>query len=370
MLIHRLKVTRGTPKLPQIRSVEGGTHSPVSIIVPARNEEAGITSCLSSLSAQSYPDYEVIVVDDSSTDRTSEIAEKFAAKDARFKVVRLSSLKEGWVGKNWACHNGLLKARGELLLFTDADTMIAPDTLHNAVDFVKSKRLDLLTLIPTTECKGFWAKTILPTLIGIIMTLFSPLKVNDRTADTAYLFGSFFLVSRRAYLRIGGHKAIRGSIVEDRALGERAKRKGLNLLMASAGERVKTTWSEGFASNWQALLRVISSSVRSNPLRGFAFAILASVAMLSPYALTVGLVFSLTSQPASLLTSVTILLAGSAIVMMLLAFGYEVSNTQGPHPIFTMTQPLSSLLFIMAIIATSMKAIRGGKFVWKGRGYQ
>ena len=153
VMLHRLSVASGTPKLTTtLQFGHKNTGSYISIVVPARNEEETIGSCLSSLQKQSYTNFEVIVVDDSSTDRTFHIAQEFSRKDRRFETIKLSTLKKGWVGKNWACYNGFMKSEGELLLFTDADTLYDPNTLSTAVNYMGSRGIDLLTLIPRIDC--------------------------------------------------------------------------------------------------------------------------------------------------------------------------------------------------------------------------
>jgi cellulose synthase/poly-beta-1,6-N-acetylglucosamine synthase-like glycosyltransferase len=195
----------------------------VSVILPARNEEKYIARCLDTLLAQDYSNFEVIAINDNSTDRTGEIIQSYAARDSRIVYVSTPAKPEGWAGKNWACHQGYKKASGEYLFFTDADTEHAPNVMSLAVGHMLSESLDALTAIPRLLCNDFWTKVTLPGLSTFLHTRFSPLRVNDPKQKTGYFFGSFFVITKKTYEAVGTHEGVRQELVEDGALGSKVR---------------------------------------------------------------------------------------------------------------------------------------------------
>ena len=175
-------------------------HPKVSIILPARNEEEFIGKCLDSLENQDYDNYEIVVIDDSSEDRTKEIILEHAEKSSKIVPVSAKTKPEGWMGKNWACMEGYRQASGELLLFTDADTTHAKNVITLAVEHLNSFELDALSVIPKMLTFDFWTKVTLPMISTFLHTRFSPLNVNNPKKKTGYFFGSFF-ISKKENLR-------------------------------------------------------------------------------------------------------------------------------------------------------------------------
>jgi len=205
----------------------------VSILVPARNEEAGIEACVLSLLGQNYPSYELIVLDDASSDATPDILRRIEASagavsaGVRLRVVQGKPLPEGWHGKAWACQQLGEIAEGELLLFTDADTRHEPDALRRAVEALRQSGADMLTLTPYQEMQGFWEKLVIP-LVYFILLCYLPLRLVRTSRSPAFCsaIGQFMLFRRGAYRRIGGHGAVRADIVEDVWLCKAVKQAG------------------------------------------------------------------------------------------------------------------------------------------------
>ncbi len=229
----------------------------VSILLPARNEERNIAQCVHSLLAQDYPDYEVIVLDDESTDSTWDILQNLARGDERLRVIRGKPLPEGWIGKHWACHQLAEVADGELVLFTDADTRHHPYSLRDAVAAMFAEDADLLTAIPREETRTFGERIIVPIVPWAVFTLLPVgLCHTLRTPLLSLTIGQFMLFRKRAYDKIGGHSAIRGHAVDDVILGRLIKANGMNWRMADGADRVscRMYWNfreayEGFTKN-------------------------------------------------------------------------------------------------------------------------
>lgn len=187
---------RLTPYLDKFENTSK-TNPKVSIILPARNEEEFIGKCLDSLIKQDYENYEIIVIDDSSEDKTGKIILEYAKKHPKVIPVSARPKPEGWMGKNWACMEGYAKATGELLLFTDADTRHAKNVISLSVSHLNSFNLDALSAIPKMLTFDFWTNITLPMISTFLHTRFSALNVNNPAKKTGYFFGSFFILKNR-----------------------------------------------------------------------------------------------------------------------------------------------------------------------------
>ncbi|MCM8827294.1 MAG: glycosyltransferase family 2 protein [Candidatus Omnitrophica bacterium] len=210
-------------KLPIIDSFPEKTPL-ISVIVPARNEEKSIGNCLDSLVKQSYPNYEIIVVNDESTDRTREIVEEFVRKDKRVNLINSKSLPKRWLGKCWSIYQGVQIAKGDWLLFSDADVIHHPDTITSVYYYSVKNNIDFLTLKFNFLVKGFWEKIVIPALM-FIKTWFvpSPRKVNDMDSKAIEAKGDFIFVNRKAYEEVGEHQAVKNEFIESAALMRRFK---------------------------------------------------------------------------------------------------------------------------------------------------
>jgi glycosyltransferase involved in cell wall biosynthesis len=209
----------------------------VSVIVPARNEEASLRACLESLVAQDGGiTFEIIVVDDGSTDRTRAIAESFPG----VRVIQPGPLPPGWTGKNNAVTAGAREARGEWLLFTDADTVHKPGSLARALAESKQHYADLLSYSPEQEVHGFWEKAVMPVIFAELARTYRPSEVSDPRSPAAAANGQYLLITRSAYDAVGGHAAIATTLLEDVALARAVKASGRKIFFRFGGDAVRT----------------------------------------------------------------------------------------------------------------------------------
>ena len=223
----------------------------VSIIVPARNEEASLADCLRSLAAQTGISFEPIVVDDGSTDRTREIAECFGVR-----VISAPPMPPGWTGKNNAVIAGAAVARGAWLLFTDADTVHLPGSLARAVAEAKLENADLLSYSPEQIVETFAERVVMPIVFAELAAEYPPDRVRDQASGVAAANGQYILVRREAYDHVGGHASVAGEILEDVALAKAFRRAGLHVDFRYGGDAVRTrmyrSWAqlrEGWTKN-------------------------------------------------------------------------------------------------------------------------
>lgn len=228
----------------------------VSIIVPARNEERNIRRCVTSLLEQDYTNYEVIVVDDNSTDATASVLEEIAEQHPhgdRLYVLRLRELPEGWAGKPHALHSGVQEARGKWLLFTDADTWHAPSALRTSINEALDRNLDFLTLGTQQELTSFWERVTMPMAYLGIGMLYPPKLVNDPNNKLAIANGQYIMLKKAAYDEMGGYARpeLRDTLLDDRDLAVVAKANGLRMLFADGRSLVHVHMYDGLREIWR-----------------------------------------------------------------------------------------------------------------------
>jgi hypothetical protein len=215
----------------------------VSVIVPARNEEACLGSCLESLADQSGVSFEIILVDDASADHTREIARSFAS----VSLIDAGTPPPGWTGKNNAMAAGAGAAHGEWLLFTDADTVHKPGSLARALAEARQRGVALLSYSPEQEVHTVWEKAIMPVIFGELAATYQPSLVSDPGSHAAAANGQYILISREVYDRVGGHAAVRSSLLEDVELARVVKASGNKILFRYGADAVRTRMYRSFA---------------------------------------------------------------------------------------------------------------------------
>ena len=217
----------------------------VSVIVPARNEEICLAECLRTLAAQVGASYEVIVVDDDSTDRTRSIAESFPVR-----LIAAGSLPEGWSGKCNAAWSGAMVARGPWLLFTDADTKHAPNSVASGLQEARESSADLLSYSPKQEVGSLAERALMPVIFAELALTYPPKQVSDPNSPVAAANGQYLLIRREVYDAIGGHAAVATAILEDVELAKRTKQAGYALRFRMS-DLVTTRMYRSFGEMWE-----------------------------------------------------------------------------------------------------------------------
>ncbi len=342
-------------------------HKPkVSVILPARNEEMFIESCINSLLDQDYENYEIIAIDDMSDDNTGQIIQKIAKKNSRVIHVLAGSKPEKWIGKNWACIEGFKRSSGELLLFTDADTTHTKKTISLAVDHLLSKDLDSLTVIPKMLCLDWWTRITLPVLSTFLHTRFSALRVNDPSKKTGYFFGSFFIINRKTYEAVGTHESVKSEIVEDGALGKKVKEQGFKMQMVRGEHLVEAVWARDWPTLWHALKRLmIPLYIQSSKTAiGIFFAVLFLLFMPFP-------ILAYSAFFVGLSDSFDILFGVSLVSVGLFYLGSIMDARKGlglgfRHALFA---PIGSAVIVTGFASGILHAKKNDAVTWRGRTY-
>jgi len=338
----------------------------VSIILPARNEEKFIGKCLDSLIKQDYDNYEIITINDSSNDSTGDIIKKYSEKFPKVISVDAKPKPDGWMGKNWACIEGYKKASGDLLLFTDADTVHTSSVISLAVSHLLSLELDALTVIPRMLCLDKITKITLPMISTFLHTRFSALRVNDTSKGTGYFFGSFFIIKKSTYDSVGTHEGVKGELVEDGALGRKVKESDFKMRMVRGEHLVDAVWARDMPTLWNALKRLMISFYLQNAKMAVAsfFGVLFLLFMAFPI-LGYSIIFFNSTD------SFLILFAISCIASILVYIGGILDATKGLDLKikYSLFAPVGGFIVVSGFLAGLIQAKSKTAISWRGRTY-
>jgi glycosyltransferase involved in cell wall biosynthesis len=326
----------------------------VSVIVPARNEQTCLGACLESLVAQTGVPFEIIVVDDHSTDRTREIAQSFSG----VRVIDAGPLPEGWIGKNNAVTAGAREARGPWLLFTDADTVHLPGSLARALAEAKARQVDLLSYSPEQIVESFWEKAVMPVIFAELASAYRPSQVSDPKSSAAAANGQYLLIKRVTYDAIGGHAAIASSFLEDVALARAVKQSGKRIWFRYGGDQVRTRMYQSFdqlREGWTKNLALLFPSPgRLALLRALEFFLI----VLSG-AISLGNIVRHLWRPAA---------TSGLLALVLCGIFYKRIRRAHFRGDATVLAPLGLPLFSFLLLRSKLIHARG-KISWKGRSY-
>ena len=336
---------------------------PISIIVPARDEERSIEACVRSLLAQTAPDFEVIVVDDRSTDATGEILARIAREDDRLAVISGAALPAGWVGKPWALHQGAALARGAWLLFTDADSVHAPASVTSALAFVRERHVDALSTITQQALGTLAERAILPSILGLIFFSQGNFRQLNDPAQTqrALANGQYLFMSRRAYDALGGHAALRNEIVEDVEFARRFKADGrFRLLMAGGTDLAEVRMYHSFREIWNGFTKNIYYGPRGNLWAlGGGVLFIASISFVPPL---------LALNAAARRRPLEALEALMTTAALMATAGWAVSSV-GLDRRLGWFQPVGTTVLAAITINSTFAVLSGRGVKWRGRRY-
>jgi chlorobactene glucosyltransferase len=257
----------------------------VSILVPARNEEENIGACVRSLQKQDYPNFEIIVLDDNSTDRTSEIVKSLAKKDARVRLIKGQHLLEGWAGKPFACYQLAQEAKGDYFLFVDADTIHAPHMLRSTLALAIEMNASLLSGFPRQINSGLPQKIAMPIPFYFVLMSLLPLwwVQASKKPRPSLAVGQFFLFPKEDYWRVGGHRAVKSRILEDIWMAVEVVKHGGRHVAVNLTPVVCTNMYRSVGTMWEGFIKWIYSVAALSPAALIGLVIAAYCFFMAPF---------------------------------------------------------------------------------------
>ena len=336
----------------------------ISILIPARNEEANIGACLESLRRQDYPNFEILVLDDSSTDGTADILARIAAEDSRVRLLQGKPLPQGWAGKPFACHQLAQEARGSWLLFTDADTVHAPSMLRAVLGAALVSRAALISGFPYQRNTSIWQKTAMPILFYFMLLCLLPFWWLQRSRGTmpSVAIGQFLFFSTNEYRSIGGHEAVKSRILEDVWLGREVSRHHYKQLTLDLSALVSCQMYKEFGTMWQGITRwfymVASLSIVSLVVMIFVVLML----FLAPF---LWLVYGLLLAQPAFGWDVLVTLQVAILFLARFLAGRRFSQPKTS----VILHPVGMAFLILVSFYASYQYLTGAGVKWKGRVY-
>jgi len=322
-----------------------------TVVTPCRNEEANLPRLLSSFEKIQYNPIQFVFVDDQSTDRTRELLEEFARRHPHLRVDVISGRErpENWTGKNWACHQGAEAARGEFILFTDADTAHDPAGLIRSVSQMQAENLDLLSATPSHISESWWERLLGPFQI---LVLFSTAAYSRPRPGRVFAIGQYLLFRQTSYWGQGGHEAVRNLLCEDLELAAIALKRGLRYKVDFSQRvfhvRMYSSF-EGFVTGWRRIFRLGLKHTRvSAPLEIYAL-LAASTAGMRFFAADTALV--------------AVMLV---CLVLMLALQVRLGNFS---PVGVLFWPFSLCLFIGITFLATLDLLVKREYSWRGRTY-
>lgn len=339
----------------------------ISVIIPARDECRNIERCLQALFAQTYPNFELIVVDDRSSDETPLILAKLAQVDKCLHILHGEELPDGWAGKPHALVQGAQLAQGEWLCFMDADTFAEPELLMSAYDMALEQGADMFSILTEQELGSFWERTILPLVFMGLSYGFPAQRVNDPARLDAISNGQFILIKSTVYNKIGGHGAVKDRVDEDKAIAAIVKHAGFRLVLADGRKVARTRMYTTLPEMWEGWTKNIYPGLQDRPWLLLFGAVLGLV-------VTIGLPLWLFGSLAWLgqgggraawIVAIEAAAMWGYLLFLRLRAGWYFGLPAG----YAFTFPLGAMIFTAMMFASVFKIISGSGVTWKGRRY-
>jgi len=335
----------------------------ISVLIPARNEEHNIRTCLESLQKQDYPSFEILVLDDSSEDNTNAMVSEIAAKDTRVKLIPGQPLPEGWTGKPFACQQLARKARGSWLLFVDADTVHAPHMLRSVLALAIELKTSLLSGFDRLVADTLPLKVVMP-LMYFIMLGWAPLWwiQSSNKPKPSIAIGQFLLFSREAYWHIGGHEAVKNRIVEDLWLGTEIARRGGRHIAIDLSPVVTCNMYRTLREVWDGLGKSIYAVIAMAPVGIVALVGIAYLFYIAPFFwLWQGLILGQESflWLGLVITQITIML----FMRWMVDSRFQISGVS------MWFHPIGFIFYVFNVVYSALRWLTGAPVTWKERSY-
>jgi cellulose synthase/poly-beta-1,6-N-acetylglucosamine synthase-like glycosyltransferase len=342
----------------------------LTVLVAGKDEEAGIECCVRSLLEQDYPDFEIILIDDRSTDATPAIIGRLAAeRPDKVTALHVTELPAGWCGKNNAMRTGIARARGDWLLMVDADCrQLTPRSVSLAMSRALAEKADLLSVMAAMEPRHFWDRAVQPLLAGTLVVWFNPNRVNDPSTPAAYANGAFLLIRREAYDRLGGHESVKGEVNEDIHLARLAKAAGMRLHLALNEGLYLTRMYDDLPRMVRGWSRIFYGSFKAARPPLIALTVLLLLSSVPTWGAVAAAALGLAAGWTEPLTSALLpAVAGATLAQMAALMRFYA--LAGVNPLYALFYPLAAVVQGVVLINTLDKVRQGGGIVWRGTTY-
>lgn len=347
----------GALRIEKLSDQVGDPNGPrVSVIVAARDEGPHIERALQSVLAQQYGSFEVVAIDDRSTDDTGPILDRMAANEPRLRVIHVAELPPNWLGKNHALHLGAATASGEYLLFTDADVVFAPDALARGVAFARARGIDHLTAGPELDSPSLWLTLVVNFFaLGFLLYL-RPWHASDPAREEHIGIGAFNLVRTALYRAFGGHSRIALRPDDDLKLGRLVKLAGGRQVIASGLGTIRV--------RWYSTVGELARGLRKNIFAGLNYSLPLAIG-----AIIVQLAGNVWPFAALFVTSGALWWINFAVALLLMAMYVAIALSAGERPWLAIGYPIAALIFVYIVISAVWYTVSRGGIEWRGTFY-
>ena len=345
----------------------------VSVLIAAKDEEANIETAVRSFLAQDYPNFELIVINDRSNDRTPQILDALKAEhpDGQLKVVHIKELRDGWFGKNNAMREGVAAATGEWYCFADADwRQTSRRTLSKAVREALERGADFLSVLPVLETRSFWERLLQPVCAGVMVFWFRPERVNDPKSRTAYANGAFMLMTRSCYDRIGGHECVKTEVNEDMHMARIAKAQGLSLCVIQNDDLYVTRMYASFVETWRGWSRIFYGCFGSFRRLAVSMLLLVTASILPWASLIVSAIGGLVAGPSRAGPWWTVAAVSLIVVIIQQTVTFRFYRLVRSHPAWSFGYIVGAVLCLGMLINAALKLGGTTRTIWRGTAYR
>lgn len=374
-LTRHIELARAKGRLITLRPTDG--HIPpieppkVSVLVAAKDEEANIGTCATTLLAQNYPNYELIIIDDRSTDRTDAILRDIQKNDpngAKLNVLNVQELPVGWAGKNNAMRMGIEAAQGEWYLLSDADCrQTCQATISAVMNYVLRERVDMLSVLPVLDTQTVWEKIIQPVAGAVMIFWFNPVRVNNPASKAAYANGAFILIHKDVYEKLGGHAAVRSQLNEDLHMAKLAKQNGFRLRVVQNDGLYLTRMYCNFQQTWRGWSRIFYGCFGTVRQLLISAGFMTVVSLLPWISLLVGGI-AVAAGATGRWEGLWYMASAAVLAQMtVLVRYYQVSKADARYVI---TWPIGAALCVGMLISAIFKTLGWTGTAWRGRVYK
>lgn len=341
----------------QLKIRKPGVAPSVTVLIPAKNEEKNIRACWESLKNQDYPNYEILVVNDNSSDQTEVILKSLGAK-----YINSPPAPQGWTGKNHALYYGSREVKSEWLLFTDADTRHEPGSISSAIAHAEENKLQFLTLLPHCLTGSLIEDFLEPIAMAFIGLWFPLEKVNDPASPLYFANGQYLMIRRELYEKLGGHEGVRGEFLEDFALMKKTKEARARAECAFGTNLYGTRMYDSFDTLWRGWRRIYLHAFRRNPilLSHKALGVLFFSILPFVFFLSLGI-----SGEINLSKNPLLVLSSAGTLALILITTWQTYGLVKAKKIYSLLHPFAAIVILFILLDAIGMALGKKQTVWR-----